>query len=129
LDLCGAALPRAEAIPEGLVDKAQRGILLRRPFSFCDVSEHKEKTRVDILYCVVGPASLRMTTLSAGDSVSVIGPLGSGFWVPEGDRVLTFGNTSALYESGMMMMDYHTGGYWWHVAGEGIVGPPGGPGV
>jgi len=95
LDLCGAAMPRAEAIPAELADKAQRRILLRRPFSFCDVSEHKEKTRVDILYCVVGPASLRMTTLSAGDSVSVIGPLGSSFWVPEGKK------TALLVAGGM----------------------------
>ncbi len=40
-----------------------------------------------------------------------------------GDRTLTFGNTSALYESDMVMLDYHTGSYWWQVAGEAIVGP------
>ena len=40
-----------------------------------------------------------------------------------GDRVLTFGNTSALYESDMVMLDYETGSYWWQVAGEAIVGP------
>ncbi|MFQ5994787.1 MAG: DUF3179 domain-containing protein [Acidiferrobacterales bacterium] len=39
-----------------------------------------------------------------------------------GDRVLTFGNTSALYESDMVMLDYETGSYWWHVAGRAIVG-------
>ena len=39
-----------------------------------------------------------------------------------GDRVLTFGNTSALYESDMVMLDYETGSYWWQVAGEAIVG-------
>ncbi len=95
MDLCSAALPPAEAIPENLVDVAQRRVLLRRPFSFCDVSEYKEKSRVDILYCVVGPASLRMTTLSAGDSVSVIGPLGKGFWVPEDKK------TALLVAGGM----------------------------
>jgi hypothetical protein len=40
-----------------------------------------------------------------------------------GDDVLTFGNTSALYESDMVMVDYQTGSYWWQVAGEAIVGP------
>lgn len=40
-----------------------------------------------------------------------------------GDRVLTFGNTSALYESDMVMLDYDTGSYWWQVAGEAIVSP------
>lgn len=39
-----------------------------------------------------------------------------------GDRTLTFGNTSALYESDMVMLDYETGSYWWQVAGEAIVG-------
>jgi hypothetical protein len=38
------------------------------------------------------------------------------------DRLLTFGNTSALYESDMVMLDYETGSYWWHVAGKAIVG-------
>ena len=40
-----------------------------------------------------------------------------------GDRVLTFGNTRALFESDMVMLDYETGSYWWQVAGEAIVGP------
>ena len=40
-----------------------------------------------------------------------------------GDQVLTFGNTSALYESDMVMLDYETGSYWWQVPGQAIVGP------
>ena len=40
-----------------------------------------------------------------------------------GEQVLTFGNTSALYESDMVMLDYNTGSYWWQVAGRAIVGP------
>jgi hypothetical protein len=40
-----------------------------------------------------------------------------------GDDTLTFGNTSALYESDMVMLDYQTGSYWWQVAGDAIVGP------
>jgi dihydroorotate dehydrogenase electron transfer subunit len=95
LDLSGAALPAAETIPENLRDAAERKVLLRRPFSFADVTTKGEKTSVEILYCVVGPASLRMTTLSAGDSVSVIGPLGNGFWVPEGKK------TAILVSGGM----------------------------
>jgi len=86
LDLGGSALPAAEAIPEDLVDKAGRKIFLRRPFSFADVTVKGDKTFCEILYYVVGPGSLRMTTLTAGDSISVIGPLGKGFWVPEGKK-------------------------------------------
>ena len=74
LDLSYAALPSAEAIPKELVDASQRRILLRRPFSFADVDAKKDKTRVEILYCVVGPATLRMTTLSVGDTVSAFKP-------------------------------------------------------
>jgi dihydroorotate dehydrogenase electron transfer subunit len=86
LDLRGAALPLAGAIPGHLADAARRNILLRRPFSFAGVSAEGNKTFADILYCVVGPASLRMTTLSSGAPLSVIGPLGNGFSVPDGKR-------------------------------------------
>jgi dihydroorotate dehydrogenase electron transfer subunit len=95
LDVSGAALPPTETIPEDLVDVAGRKILLRRPFSFCDVTTKENKTFAEILYCVVGPATLRMTTLAAGDSVSIIGPLGNGFWVPEGKK------TALLVAGGM----------------------------
>jgi hypothetical protein len=39
-----------------------------------------------------------------------------------GDQELLFGNTSALYESDMVMLDYETGSYWWQVAGQAVVG-------
>ncbi len=82
LDLSCIALPPIEGIPEDLLDATQRKILLRRPFSFCDVTTEGDKTTVEILYRVVGPATLRMSTLSKGDSVSIIGPLGNGFSIP-----------------------------------------------
>ena len=87
LDLSKAALPTAEKIPEDLADTAHRKILLRRPFSFCDVVVEGDKTTVEILYRVVGPATLRMTTLAKGDSVSVIGPLGNGFSIPSDKKM------------------------------------------
>jgi len=87
LDVSGAALPPEERIPEELRDVAKREVILRRPFSFCDVSVRGNKTRAELLYCVVGPATLRMTTLRERDSVSVVGPLGNGFWVPEGKKI------------------------------------------
>ncbi len=39
------------------------------------------------------------------------------------DRMLVFGNTSALYESDMVMYDHQTGSYWFQVLGEAVVGP------
>lgn len=40
-----------------------------------------------------------------------------------GGETLEFGNTSALYESDLVMVDRNTGSYWWQVAGKAIVGP------
>lgn len=77
-----AALPTHDKIPGELSDCAGRNLLLRRPFSPCDITKEADKTLVELLYCVVGPATLRMTTLTVGNSVSVIGPLGNGFSVP-----------------------------------------------
>lgn len=86
IDLSKAAVPAAEKVPQELADAVERKTLLRRPFSFYDIHSERGKTRVDILYCAVGPATLRMTTLSKGDSVSVIGPLGNGFSKPENKK-------------------------------------------
>lgn len=36
--------------------------------------------------------------------------------------VLLFGNTSALYESDMVMLDHQTGSYWVQVSGKAVVG-------
>lgn len=92
LDLSNVALPTPEAIPEALRDAAGRNILLRRPFSFCEVTSDRERTFAELLYCVVGAATLRMITLSAGDAISIIGPLGHGFHVPdEKKKVLLVG--------------------------------------
>jgi len=95
LDLSGTALPAVEKIPEDLLDAAERNILLRRPFSFTDVTADRDKTFAHLLYCVLGPATLRMTTLLAGNSISVIGPLGNGFSVPDGKK------TALLVTGGM----------------------------
>ncbi len=40
----------------------------------------------------------------------------------DGD-ILLFGNTSALFESDLVMFDHQTGSYWFQVLGEAIVGP------
>ena len=40
----------------------------------------------------------------------------------DGD-ILLFGNTSALFESDLVMFNHQTGSYWFQVLGEAIVGP------
>ncbi len=85
-DTSELAIPPVETIPAELRDGARRNVLLRRPFSFSDVTVEGDVTTADLLYCIVGPASLRMTTLVKGDAASIVGPLGNGFTVPEGKR-------------------------------------------
>ncbi|MFA6185755.1 MAG: dihydroorotate dehydrogenase electron transfer subunit [Phycisphaerae bacterium] len=78
-ELSNASLPSVEQIPNELADKALRQIILRRPFSFSDIEIAGNKGKLEVLYCVLGPATLRMKTLAAGDKISLIGPLGNGF--------------------------------------------------
>jgi dihydroorotate dehydrogenase electron transfer subunit len=87
-DLSNTALPLLEAVPQELRDAAGRKVLLRRPFSFAEVTGEGDKTFAELLYCVVGPATIRMMTLSAGDRISVIGPLGCGFKIPDGKKTV-----------------------------------------
>ncbi len=84
-DLTCVSLPPREDIPAELVDKSQKNIILSRPFSFSDVTcENDTNVLITVLYCVLGPATLRMTTLKKGDLITIIGPLGNGFWIPAG---------------------------------------------
>lgn len=87
LDLSELPLPPEEKIPPALRDSAHRHILLRRPFSFSDVivlpSHEGPCVKLEILYCVLGPATLRMMSLTSGTVVNVLGPLGNGFTIPQ----------------------------------------------
>ncbi len=87
LDLSTVSLPDSRHIPEHLKDAAAKPVLLRRPFSFSDViltpSAEGPSVKVEILYCVLGPATIRMMSLKKDDTISILGPLGNGFHVPE----------------------------------------------
>ncbi|MDD5011200.1 MAG: dihydroorotate dehydrogenase electron transfer subunit [Phycisphaerae bacterium] len=83
IDVSQLAAPSEKLIPQNLEDSSQRNILLRRPFSFADIDSSNDCTIVEILYCVLGPATLRMKTLKTSDTVNLIGPLGNGFTVPK----------------------------------------------
>jgi dihydroorotate dehydrogenase electron transfer subunit len=85
-DISTVALPPQQAIPEELKDIASKQILLRRPFSFARVAKEKTGTVVEVVYCVLGPATLRLTTLAKNQSINVIGPLGNGFSIPQGKK-------------------------------------------
>jgi len=102
-DVSTIALPAPEAIPEELKDASARQILLRRPFSFARVLKEAGTTAVEVVYCVLGPATLRMMTLAKGSSISVIGPLGNGFSIPHplGDGLRQGGKRALLVAGGM----------------------------
>jgi len=87
IDASTAALPPLDKIPGHLLDASKRNILLRRPFSFADVTAGVNKTTAELLYRVLGPATLRMTTLSVGHHLNVIGPLGNGFSIPPNKKL------------------------------------------
>jgi dihydroorotate dehydrogenase electron transfer subunit len=86
VDVSTLALPPDSQIPAQLRDACRRSVLLRRPFSLADVTSNAGKTTAELLYCALGPASVRMTALAAGDPFNVVGPLGNGFSVPKDKR-------------------------------------------
>jgi len=87
IDVSQVGLPPEDRIPPHLRDACKRNVLLRRPFSFADVTAETHRTTAELLYCVLGPASVRLTTLATGDSASILGPLGNGFSVPQGKHL------------------------------------------
>jgi dihydroorotate dehydrogenase electron transfer subunit len=95
IDVSTLAVPPQDKMPVDLRDASRRNILLRRPFSFADVTTNGDRTAAELLYCVLGPASARMTTLKAGDPLSIVGPLGNGF------RVSKNKHTALLVVGGM----------------------------
>lgn len=83
LDVSNLAVPAEDNIDKSLIEGSEKQILLRRPFSFSDIRKTNAGVEIEILYGVVGPGTLRMTTLKEGDTVGIIGPLGNGFTIPE----------------------------------------------
>ncbi len=82
LNLAGCKTTKPDNCSSQLSDKADRSILLRRPFSFCNVTAKNNRINIDILYCVKGPGTIKMATLASGDKLNIIGPLGNGFSIP-----------------------------------------------
>lgn len=60
--------------------------LLRRPFSIHRLTAEPGRPGLEILYKTIGPATRRMAQLTPGESVSLMGPLGSAFLIPGGAR-------------------------------------------
>ena len=67
--------------PEWLVECTSP--MLRRAFSIAGLRRKGAETDVDIIYRVVGTATRWLESRHPGDVVSVCGPLGRGFQIPE----------------------------------------------
>lgn len=62
--------------------------LLPRPISICEID--KEKGRLRLVFRIVGSGTKEFSQKKAGDTISVMGPLGNGF-ILEGKKALLFG--------------------------------------
>ncbi|GAB4374185.1 MAG: dihydroorotate dehydrogenase electron transfer subunit [Acidobacteriota bacterium] len=62
-------------------------MLIRRPFSIARVgpAEGGAPRTIEIVYKVFGSRTAMFSTLRPGAKMSVLGPLGRGFWLPEPD--------------------------------------------
>jgi dihydroorotate dehydrogenase electron transfer subunit len=58
--------------------------LLARPFSVYGFRRQGEQAALDLLYRLTGRATSLFSRMSPGAKLSVLGPLGRGFWLPEG---------------------------------------------
>lgn len=59
------------------VYSADKSRLLPRPISICDLD--KKKGRLRLVYRIAGAGTLEFSSLKAGDSVDILGPLGNGY--------------------------------------------------
>ncbi|HHN75091.1 MAG TPA: dihydroorotate dehydrogenase electron transfer subunit [Acidobacteria bacterium] len=76
-----AAARAGQFVMLGLGDPGE--MLIRRPFSIARVIESAEgPVAFEILYKVVGRGTLAFSRLRPGAAMSVLGPLGRGFWLP-----------------------------------------------
>ena len=55
--------------------------LLRRPISFNEIN--KDKGEITIVYRTIGRGTKLLASLEAGDKVDLMGPLGTGFSIPQ----------------------------------------------
>ena len=92
MTLCAPQIARA-ILPGQFVHMKIPGMdgrILRRPFSVYGADA--DTGNLQILYQVVGKGSAHMTTLLPGhvDTISVMGPMGNPWWLPDGAQRVLF---------------------------------------
>ena len=65
------------------------GFTLRRPISICEID--RERGTLRFVFEVRGKGTYALAQLSEGDSLDVLAPLGRGFKIPEGKKIIVVG--------------------------------------
>lgn len=65
------------------------GFTLRRPISVCEID--RERGTLRFVFEVRGKGTYALAQLSEGDSLDVLAPLGRGFKIPEGKKIIVVG--------------------------------------
>lgn len=63
--------------------------LLPRPISICEINE--EKTALRLVYRIVGKGTAEFSSMSKGDEIKVLGPLGNGYTLKDKTAILAAG--------------------------------------
>lgn len=65
------------------------GFTLRRPISICEIN--KEAGTLRFVFEVRGKGTEAISRVNVGETLDILGPLGNGFRIPEGKRVIAVG--------------------------------------
>ncbi|ACV63162.1 oxidoreductase FAD/NAD(P)-binding domain protein [Desulfofarcimen acetoxidans DSM 771] len=83
--------------------------LLRRPFSIYNADQ--DKGRLELLYQVVGKGTEILSKAAPGQNLSVLGPLGRGFVLPEkGQKVMVVGGGIGIAPLVFLLKELAAGG-------------------
>lgn len=75
--------------------KDSSDIFLRRPFSIFEIDYLQNS--ISIIVKILGRGSKKLTEIKAGDSLSIVFPLGKGFSIPgNGEKILLIGGGSGV---------------------------------
>lgn len=81
---------------------------LRRPFSIHDVDY--DQNTISFLVKLVGEGTSKLVTLATGDLANIVYPLGNGFSLPTGDKVLLVGGGCGVAPLLMLAKHLHKNG-------------------
>jgi 2-polyprenylphenol hydroxylase and related flavodoxin oxidoreductases len=81
--------------------------LLPRPISICDLD--KEKGYLRLVYRIAGEGTRMMSSLKAGDSIDILGPLGNGYKL-DAERPLLLGGGIGIPPMLRLAKEFHASG-------------------